>query len=90
MAAGSTIRVLIEVEVGMGRCGVAPEDTLALARHILVLPGLAFEGLMGYEGHAVMLPEKGERTRVAGEAMARLVGTRDMLEAAGIGVGIVS
>ncbi len=90
VAAGSTIRVLIEVEVGMGRCGVAPEDTLALARHILVLPGLAFEGLMGYEGHAVMLPEKGERTRVAGEAMARLVGTRDMLEAAGIGVGIVS
>ncbi|MHB9033388.1 MAG: DSD1 family PLP-dependent enzyme [Anaerolineae bacterium] len=90
-SARTTIRVLIEVEVGMGRCGVSPgEPALALAREISKLPGLRFEGLMGYEGHAVMIPEKTARTSAAQAAMRLLVGTRDLLVANGIPVAIVS
>jgi D-serine deaminase-like pyridoxal phosphate-dependent protein len=85
------LRVLVEVDVGMHRCGVAPgAEALALAREVVKLPGLRFEGLMGYEGHAVMIPDLAERTRVAHEAMAQLIATRDLLLAEGIPVGIVS
>jgi len=88
---GIELRVLVEVDVGMGRCGVAPEEaSLDLSRHIVSLPGLRFEGIMGYEGHAVMIPDADERRRVAEEAMGELVATRDLLEKSGIAVGIVS
>jgi D-serine deaminase-like pyridoxal phosphate-dependent protein len=40
----------------MGRCGVLPgAEVLDLARCIVDRPGLRFEGLMGFEGHAVMI-----------------------------------
>jgi len=89
--AGVTIRVLIEVEVGMGRCGVLPgEPALALASAIMDLPGLRLDGVMGYEGHAVMIPEQDARAEAARKAMGILVGTRDLLVANGIPVAIVS
>lgn len=89
--AGIRLRVLIEVEVGMGRCGSEPGmPTLALAHEVLRLPGLRFEGLMGYEGHAVMIPDQTIRAETAKTAMAHLVGTRDMLVSQGIEVKIVS
>jgi len=43
------LRVLVECDVGMGRCGVAtPADAVALARHIAGSRGLTFGGLMTY------------------------------------------
>ncbi len=90
-AKGVRLRTIIEVDVGMGRCGTAPgEATVALARQMVALPGLRFEGIMGYEGHTVMIPDYAERTRAAQKAMGQLVATRDALEGAGIAVGIVS
>ncbi len=91
VAAGVRLRTLIEVDVGMGRCGVAPgEDTLTLARQMAALPGLRLEGLMGYEGHAVMIPDAERRRATAQQAMALLVGTKELLEQNGLPVGIVS
>ena len=90
-AKGIALRVLVEVDVGMHRCGVAPgRSSLTLAGHIVSLPGLRFEGIMGYEGHAVAIPDFDERRRVAEEAMGKLIATRDSLERVGIAVGIVS
>src|SRR5215212_345143 len=44
---GTKIGVLIEMDVGFGRCGLGNEsDLLALARRIVELPGLEFSGLM--------------------------------------------
>src|SRR5262249_25604018 len=61
-AAGSTIGVLVEVDIGMSRCGVASgEPALALARTIQATPGLRFVGLQGYDGHLQMLPDAAER-----------------------------
>jgi D-serine deaminase-like pyridoxal phosphate-dependent protein len=89
--AGVTLRVLIEVEVGMGRCGTEPGvPTLLLAREIQKLPSLRFEGIMGYEGHAVMIPDLAIRAETAKTAMALLVGTRDLLVSQGLEVRIVS
>ncbi|MDA0264954.1 MAG: alanine racemase [Chloroflexi bacterium] len=48
VAAGVELRVLVEVEAGMGRCGIAPgPDAVALAQKVRDLPGLRFEGVMG-------------------------------------------
>lgn len=88
---GVELRVLVEVDVGMGRCGTAPEEpSFELAQRLVALPGLRFEGIMGYEGHAVMIEDLKEREEVAQEAMAKLVATRDFIEARGIEVKIVS
>ncbi len=72
-AADGGIRdVLVDVNVGLPRCGCAPDDAgrvadLARAR------GLNVRGVMGYEGHVVGLPDRAERTAKVGEAMALLV-----------------
>jgi D-serine deaminase-like pyridoxal phosphate-dependent protein len=90
-AKGVRQRVILEVEVGMGRCGVLPgEPALALAQTIAHMPSLRFEGIMGYEGHAVMIPDMGERRRAAENAMSQLVGTHDLLLAHGLPCDIVS
>ncbi|MDE0298933.1 MAG: DSD1 family PLP-dependent enzyme [Candidatus Poribacteria bacterium] len=90
-AKGVTLRVLIEVSTGMGRCGVMPgESTLALARHILKSKALKFEGLMGYEGHTVARPDLIERKIETGKAVELLIDTKHFLEEYGVAVNIMS
>jgi len=90
-ARGLRLRTIIEVDVGMGRCGVLPgESALALARQIAQLPGLQFEGVMGYEGHAVMVVDPEERRRVAEASMAQLIETAELIRSSGLPVNIVS
>jgi len=88
---GVSLRVLVEVDVGMGRCGVEPGKPAAvLARQVANSPGLDFEGLMGYEGHAVMRPTFEEREEKAQAAMALLIETKEQVGDAGLEVRIVS
>ncbi len=48
----SPVPVLIDLEVGMGRTGIAPDDSaVALAELVAKLPNLTFYGLSGYDGH---------------------------------------
>ena len=90
-AKGARLRVLVELNIGMGRCGVMPgEPALALARQVVASPGLRFEGLMGYEGHTVFLADLDERRRATEASLAQLVGTVELLRADGIQVSIVS
>lgn len=90
-AADVSLGVLVEVDVGMGRCGVQPGlPALDLARLVMASPGLRFEGLQGYEGHCVDLRDEKERNEKILAAIKLLVDTRRLLEAAGIGVHIVS
>ena len=90
-AKGVTLRVLIEVSTGMGRCGAMPgEPTLTLAQHILKSKGLKFEGLMGYEGHTVARPDLIERKIETGKAVELLIDSKHFLEDNGIAVGIMS
>jgi D-serine deaminase-like pyridoxal phosphate-dependent protein len=87
----TTLRVLVEVDVGMGRCGVQrSEDALRLARQVIDAPALAFQGLMGYEGHLVMLPGAEERSSRVQEAMIPLLEGVELLDKHGIATEIVS
>jgi D-serine deaminase-like pyridoxal phosphate-dependent protein len=88
---GSRLRILIEVDIGMHRCGVPPgEPALDLARKVKAQKSLEFAGLMGYEGHAVLKPTLEERAKLARKAVGELIETRRFLERAGVEVPIVS
>jgi len=91
LQAGCTIGVLIEVDVGMHRCGVpTAEAALSLADLACKLPGLNFLGVMGYEGHTVFEADAAQRKQNAEFAMSALVGTAELIRKAGIEVEIVS
>jgi len=87
---GVAPEAVIEVDVGMHRCGTAtPEETVALARRIAAGP-VRYRGIMGYEGHAVLIEEAEERSRLATEAMGRLSQHVAALREAGLPPEIVS
>src|SRR6202023_3822666 len=61
---------LVEIEVGMERCGIAPgRDAAALARRIADAPNLKFRGLQAYHGRAQHLPTYQERAQVIAYAI---------------------
>ena len=86
-----TVDLLIEVDIGMGRCGVAPgEPALDLAKQIVDLPGTTFRGLQAYEGHRVYIDDLPERSQLATQSMSIAIKTRTLLEDSGIRVGVLS
>jgi len=90
-AVGAPLRVLVDVDVGMHRCGVQPgEPALALAQEVEGAKALKFAGLMGYEGHAVEIPSFQERRKTAEKSMKLLIETKELVEDAGLEVSIVS
>jgi D-serine deaminase-like pyridoxal phosphate-dependent protein len=89
--AGVTIGVLVEVDIGMRRCGVEPgEPALALARLVNTSPGLRFLGLQGYDGHLQLLADPAEKKAKCLQGLEQLVGTRRLIERAGIPVEVVT
>jgi D-serine deaminase-like pyridoxal phosphate-dependent protein len=85
VAAGSTVGIMVEVDTGMDRCGVdTAGECLALARQVMELPGLRFEGITGYEGHCSLTPDSELRHERQREAMAFFTGVADLLEKNGI------
>ncbi|MEJ2868021.1 alanine racemase [Actinomycetospora sp. OC33-EN08] len=70
-AAGGVREVLVDVNVGMPRCGCRPEEARAVADAARAA-GLAVRGVMGYEGHLQAWPDPDERARLTDEAMTRL------------------
>src|SRR6266849_5751536 len=84
------VSVLVDIDLGLKRCGVPPgEAALALARSV-IQHGLRFRGLMGYEGHLQPLPPGPDKESVVSQAMQSLIQTRKLIEAAGIPIEIVS
>jgi D-serine deaminase-like pyridoxal phosphate-dependent protein len=91
LAAGVTLGVLIEVDIGMARCGVEPgEPALTLARTIQSSAGLRFDGLQGYDGHLQLLSDRAQRKAKCLQGLDRLIATRRLIEQAGIPVRVVT
>ncbi len=88
---GSSIECLVEIDCGAGRCGVSPgEPALALARRIDSAAGLEFAGLQAYQGAAQHIRAYAERRAAIEAAIAQTRQTVSLLEAAGLGCGIVA
>lgn len=74
--AGTVLRVLLDIDNGMHRCGVAAGPAAAmLYRLIASLPGLAPGGLHVYDGH-IEDPDPAVRARQCEEAFAPVSGLR--------------
>lgn len=63
--------VVIDVNVGLPRCGIAPEKAGGLADRARA-GGLGVRGVMGYEGHATAVPDTAERAQITATAMELL------------------
>jgi len=89
--AGVSLRVMVEVDVGLNRAGVAPGPPAAdLARAIARRSSLEPAGIMGYEGHLLTVPDQEDKRQRIAQAMALLEETKDTIEKAGIACPIVS
>ncbi|MDQ3043940.1 MAG: DSD1 family PLP-dependent enzyme [Chloroflexota bacterium] len=88
---GSRPRVLVELNIGMNRSGIAPgEAAVALAREVAACEGLRFAGLMGWEGHTVAIADPDQRHAAIRDAVGRLTDSVESCRAAGLNVEIVS
>ena len=63
--------VVIDVNVGLPRCGCPPEQAGRLADRARAA-GLSVRGVMGYEGHIVGLEDRATRAAMLEESMGQL------------------
>jgi D-serine deaminase-like pyridoxal phosphate-dependent protein len=85
------LRIVVEIDVGMKRAGVAPgRAAIGLADAIAGHPGLQFVGLMAWESQAVRIADGAEKRRVVREALAELTATAALCHDAGHAIAVVS
>ncbi|HEY2133099.1 MAG TPA: DSD1 family PLP-dependent enzyme [Acetobacteraceae bacterium] len=88
--AGIRMNVLVEIDVGMTRCGVAPGSAaVELAQSIAASPHLRFGGLQAYHGRAQHLRRPEERHFAIAAAAEDARRTVDMLRQQGIDCPVV-
>lgn len=88
--AGIRMTVLVEIDVGAGRCGVQPgPDAVALARRIAGSRHLIFGGLQAYHGSAQHKRTPGERQTLIGGAVDASRRTVEQLRQQGLDCPIV-
>lgn len=91
VAAGSTLDVLIEIDLGMGRGGVrSPQQAVELAQTLARLPALRFRGVQGYEGHCMLEPDRAVRTAKCHAALDYIGSIVTQLKEAGFPCEVVS
>jgi D-threonine aldolase len=90
-AAGVALDVYVEVDVGAGRCGVAPgAPAAALAQRIAASGALRFAGLHCYHGAAQHLRRPQDRKQAIADAARLARHAREAVAACGINVEIVT
>ena len=88
---GSHLTVLVELNVGMNRCGVeTPAELLALARRIAGNGSLSFGGIQAYHGSAQHVRDREERRRAIRDAGEKVLACRAALAAAGLPCPVVA
>jgi D-serine deaminase-like pyridoxal phosphate-dependent protein len=89
--AGAEVGVIVDVNVGMPRCGVAPgEPAAALAKRISDTANVRLRGAMGYEGHVVGIPDRAKRAPAGQRALEGLIASVQAICEAGLPCDIVS
>jgi D-serine deaminase-like pyridoxal phosphate-dependent protein len=84
------IEVVVDVNIGLDRCGVEPGEPARQLAKLALEQGLAVRGIMGYDGHLQVLPQTEERVPVVRAGSKALVDTAELIRAAGIPVDIIS
>lgn len=85
----TTIEVLVDIDVGLNRCGVRSDpEAVILGWLVATAPGLRLAGLMGYEGR-LRASNENRAARFQG-ACTTLERAKAAMESEGLPVGIVS
>ena len=89
---GVTIGVLVELDIGIGRCGlpVDSEMLMPIAEAIGAAPGLAFRGIHAYEGHVQSREDRELRRTLSWQAAQQVRHEKERLERAGFACPVVS
>jgi D-serine deaminase-like pyridoxal phosphate-dependent protein len=88
-ASGITVRIFIDLNVGMNRSGIAPAAAAALYQQCAALPHLAMVGLHAYDGH-IHDEDLAVRTARCHAAFAPVAELADQLRAVGFNPIIVA
>lgn len=90
-AAGVKLRVVLDLDTGTKRTGVATgAPALALAQQIDRAGSLQFDGLQNYAGHLMHLVGHDVRKKLSDETAGRAIETKRMIEQSGIKVDVLS
>lgn len=90
-AAGTRCGILVDLDVGMARCGArSPEQALDLARLADAAAGLDLRGVQAYEGHCMLEPDRDTRIRLATEAMSYAAEVKNLLRDDGLDAPVLS
>jgi D-serine deaminase-like pyridoxal phosphate-dependent protein len=89
-AAGLILDVLVDVNVGQDRTGVAPDGAGELAACVASLAGLRLRGIQAYEGHVQHVYREAERRAEWRACADRMLAAREQLVKRGLAVEIVS
>ena len=83
--------VLVEIDVGQGRCGVPPgEAAVPLALAVSRSPRLRFAGLQAYHGRAQHLSSSVGRREAITKVVEAAYHTRQLIEAEGLAVPLIT
>jgi 3-hydroxy-D-aspartate aldolase len=86
----STLEVVVEIDVGAGRCGVnSPIEVIVLAKQISPVDGLVFAGLQAYQGTAQHVHDYAERKARIDVAIDKVRDTVALLASEGLDCDIV-
>jgi D-serine deaminase-like pyridoxal phosphate-dependent protein len=85
----TSLQVIVEVNVGQDRCGVAPSLAGMLARKV-VQSGLAFAGIHAYHGKAQHIVDPIERAQAAAAAAVLAKQARLSVESEGISCPLIT
>ena len=93
-AAGGVREVVVDVNVGLPRCGCDPADAGRLAE-LARARGLEVRGVMGYEGHLMMVDQPTDKAAETEACMARLLAAHadaggDLVSAGGTGTYVLN
>jgi D-serine deaminase-like pyridoxal phosphate-dependent protein len=90
-SASVIIRVVVELDVGMGRGGArTDDDALALGHAAAALAGVELRGLLGYEGHCADETDPVDRERQTRESMRRLTELAGRFDDEGLPIDVIS
>jgi D-serine deaminase-like pyridoxal phosphate-dependent protein len=88
---GKRLRVIVDIDPGMGRTGVpAGDGAIALVEQVAHSPALEYAGLQCYAGNLQHLESPNERRDSSLKVMQELAGLRDTLKAKGFAPAILT
>ncbi len=87
---GTPLNVVVDINVGLNRCGVDPGEAARQLAKAIAASGLRLRGVMGYEGHLQAQPPSEARDAAVRVVAKSLVESKALIEALGIGAEIVS